>query len=74
MCEAGNNVLFRRKQDGLGGSVYNPDTGKSMEIGLEQGAYVMDLWVPQAAEGRPTPGPPFLPGRPSEWEPQHEKQ
>ena len=41
------------------GVVHNPDTGKSMEIDLEQGAYTMALWVPKRKVGGPRAEPGF---------------
>ena len=46
--------------------MYDPDTRKSVEISMDQGQYVLDLWVPKAGSkhAHPTRGPtPALPGR-----------
>ena len=36
--------------------MYDPDTGKGVEIMMDQGQYVLDLWVPKTGPEK-QPGP-----------------
>ena len=46
ICLQGNRVTF----GALGGVIHNIETGRETRFGIENSAYVLDLWIPPAGD------------------------